>query len=159
MPRLLRPRIPFETRCRVLLRQLGELWPDAVILAMKGRLEVFCRLKMEELAAVLDCEAKDLHLDHDPALGARQKVFDADGEHIGYIPDANDKDFLIYREKTAHRVKTNHAGEHGQFPDRVLIKRNRKLEGKVRAKVKRKWPSRPFPPNQKKLRTSKRGSH
>jgi DNA-binding transcriptional MerR regulator len=27
MPRLLRPHIPVETRCRVVLRQLGEMWP------------------------------------------------------------------------------------------------------------------------------------
>ena len=95
-----------------------------------------------------------VHLDHDPPLGARKKVFKR-GVHVDYDPPANDPRYLVYRLAVDHRTKTNVRGEHGQHPDRVLIKKNRRLEerqsGKVpprrKAKIaqrKNPWPSRPF---------------
>lgn len=135
MPRLLRPSIPIIVRCRVVLRQLGEMFPDQVIrenmfAPRDHRRLSLGRLLAEKLivfAATLNCEVKDLHLDHDPALAAREKVFKK-GKHVGYIPDANDPEYLYYREAAAHRVKTNVRGLHGQHPDRVLIKKQRRRE-------------------------------
>lgn len=158
MPRLLRPHIPLDVRCRVVLRQLGEMWPEVVLAHWRkepGGLGAFLKHELRELAEVLHCEVGALHLDHDPALGAREKVFSR-GEHIGYKPDANDPEHLYYREAVAHRLKTNVRGEHGQHPDRVLIKKQRRLEKKAqpvkrhvafrgknkasRQKPKRQWP-------------------
>lgn len=158
MPRLLRPHIPLDVRCRVVLRQLGEMWPEVVLAHWRkepGGLSAFLKHELRELAEALHCEVDALHLDHDPALGAREKVFSR-GEHIGYKPDANDPEHLYYREAVAHRLKTNVRGEHGQHPDRVLIKKQRRLEKKAqpvkrhvafrgknkasRPKPKRKWP-------------------
>ena len=97
-----------------------------------------------------------VHLDHHPALAAREKVF-RNGEHVGYIPAANDPDYLLYREEAEHRLKTNVRGDGAQHPDRVLIKKQRRLERgpkpkrgpKIRSRgfssAKQKLPSRPFP--------------
>jgi hypothetical protein len=85
-------------------------------------LGVFLADLLLRLAAKLGCEADALQLDHDPALAARQ--FNA---RTGiYVPDANDPDHLIYREKHAHLIKTNTRGDGAQHPDRVLIKRERR---------------------------------
>lgn len=127
MPRLLRPHIPIETRCRVVLRQLGEMWTSDVLRVWQGHFGSLLADRLAKLAALLHCEVKDLHLDHDPALAAREKVFKK-GEHVGYRPDANDPEHLYYREAAAHRVKTNVRGLHGQHPDRVLIKKQRRRE-------------------------------
>lgn len=134
MPRLLRPHIPLDVRCRVVLRQLGEMWPEVVLAHWRkepGGLGAFLKHELRELAEILNCEVKALHLDHDPALGSREKVF-RKGQHVGYKPDANDPEHLYYREAVAHRLKTNVRGLHGQHPDRVLIKKNRRLEKKAK---------------------------
>lgn len=139
MPRLLRPHIPIDVCCRVVLRQLGEMWPDVVLAHWRkepGGLGAFLKHELRNLAEILNCEVKALHLDHDPALGAREKVM-RKGIHVGYKPDANDPEHLYYREAIAHRLKTNVRGEHGQHPDRVLIKKNRRLEQKHTSGVKR----------------------
>lgn len=141
MPRLLRPAIPLEVRCRVAMRQLGEMWPDDVIAANKRGVGKLLRVLLGKLAETLGAEA--LHLDHDPALGAREKVF-KNGEHVGYRPAANDPEHLIYRDAAAHRVKTNVRGEHGQHPDRVLIKKQRRRERPTSPKRKTAWKSRPL---------------
>ena len=125
--RLYRPHIPLEARCRVVLRQLGELWPDELIRLNRGRLGNLLAVKLYELAQTLNCSVKDLHLDHDPPLAARMRRTMLDGV-IVYSPDANSVAHLIYREKRAHQIKTNVRGEHGQYPDRVLIKRARRLD-------------------------------
>ena len=132
MARLYRPHIPLEVRCRVALRQLGELWPDQLLAEWDGPLGALLDLLLAKLGPLInDAEIVEFHLDHDPALAAREKVF-RKGVHVGYRPDANDPEFLIYREKTAHKMKTNLRGEHGQHPDRVLIKKNRRIEKKVK---------------------------
>jgi len=163
MPRLYRPHIPLEVRCRVVLRQLGDLWPDDVIKLWKpkpsdaylkgigvfvprGGLAALLASKLDALAVLLDCKVEDLRLDHDPALATRQRLQYSSVVKPTYIPDANDPDYLIYREKHDHHIKTNVRGEHGQHPDRVLIKRERRRRAsKSGAKVrrpKRKWASR-----------------
>lgn len=165
MPRLLRPNIDLETKLRVLLRQLGEFWPDGLIEEVKKKRELgkMVEARSNALAQVLNCEVSALHLDHDPPLGARRKVYDADGNHIDYDPPANDPDHLIYRERRAHFEKTHIRGERGQLSDWALIKKNRRLErreaeaaGLMKPKRKAKiaaarkpWPSRPFPKRQR----------
>lgn len=154
MPRLPRPHVPLEVRCRVVLRQLGEMWPEAVIeqhRASRGLawakgsgpstgLRALLDDRLKTLAELLDCDVTDLRLDHNPALGAREKVIKR-GVHVGYVPDANDPAHLIYREKHAHHIKTNVRGDGAQHPDRVLIKRERRRCRKSanKSKPKRKW--------------------
>ena len=88
--------------------------------------------------------AAPAHLDHNPPLAVRDKIM-RDGIVIGYKPDANDPDYLVWRTADDHRMKTNVRGDGAQYPDRVLIKRERR-RNKVR--VVRKIPSRPFPKSQ-----------
>lgn len=145
-----------------MLRQLGEMWPDRVIDERRktpGRLGALLVEKLSAFAATLGCDGKDLHLDHDPALGAREKVYDGWHQHIGYIPDANDPEFMRYREKHAHHIKTNVRGDGAQHPDRVLIKKNRRQERReagMENGKRHRWPSRPlrgrssFPPKDRK---------
>ena len=76
-----------------------------------------------------------------------------------YIPDANDPEHLFYRPHGAqfagsHDVKTRIRGDHGQFSDLALIKRERRRQKKAtpakrdftfrtnKSKLKRKWPKR-----------------
>lgn len=128
MARLLRPHIPIPVRIVVAERQLGLMVNGGIAIArMLGagmpngyRLRVLIGQLKKHLG-------ENLHLDHDPALAARRKIM-RNGEIVGYRPDANDPDHLIYREKAAHQIKTNVRGEHGQHPDRVLIKKTRRLE-------------------------------
>lgn len=109
--------------------------------------------RLVKLAEVLRCDRKDLRLDHDPAL--RIRTFDETRYHrimkafrekkltnrerwrrvaACYTPNANDWTHLRYRED--HHIKTNVHGDRGQFPDRVLIKRERKRErSKKRGKI------------------------
>lgn len=164
MPRLYRPHIPLEVRCRVALRQLGEMWPDECLAVWPSKKQMLDGL-LARLAPLLGCEVKDLRLDHDPALATRQQFKNGRGEIVRYVPAANDPEHLFYRPHGpqfagSHLIKTNVRGDHGQHPDRVLIKRERRRlkkahsgahkKGRKMAK-RRKWPSRPlvsrgFPP-------------
>jgi hypothetical protein len=144
MPRLYRPYIPVEVRCRVVLRQLGELWPDDVISAWTkdrlggrlGSLQALLDDRLEKLAALLGCTKKELRLDHDPALAARQRW--GEGKTTVYLPAANDPEFLIYRTAHGHHLKTNVRGDGAQYPDRVLIKRERKRREAKERKICRR---------------------
>lgn len=133
MPRLPRPTIPIEIKCSVVLKQLGELFASDVIAAHSRRLGRLLADKKMALAGILNCDVADLRLDHDPALGAREKVRNRLGEIVGYIPAANDVEGLFYRPHGpqfdhSHLIKTNVRGDHGQHPDRVLIKRQRRRD-------------------------------
>lgn len=129
MPRLLRPPIDLATKLRVLLRQLGDAFPDDMIEIAReqGCLGLLVNDKKAELARLLDSDPTYLRLDHHPALGAREKVYRL-GIHVGYKPDACDPEYLIYRTEADHKRKTNLRGDGAQHPDRVLIKRNRRIE-------------------------------
>ncbi len=177
MARLYRPTIPVEIKCRVALRHLGECKVDLVIEAWRpsrggtsmagtgsvggshGRL---LERLLPRLADLFDCKVEDLRLDHDPPLAARPQERRGLGRKTYYIPDANDPEHLFYRPHGpqfdgSHLIKTNVRGDHGQHPDRVLIKKMRRIERGPRPKrqpgfkkknpkaPKRKWPSRPFP--------------
>jgi hypothetical protein len=146
MSRLPRPHIPLAVRVEVAARQVRE--------RLKTPIEIECGPSLKRrLYALLSLlfNGDQAHLDHDPPLGARDKIM-RDGEIVGYRPDANDPRCLIYRTKVAHQIKTNVRGEHGQHPDRVLIKKQRRRERppskRHKAKIAQpknfKWPSRPF---------------
>lgn len=170
MARLYRPHVPITVKIAVAERQVTEL----------SRLAAPARPGWARLLWLLDviarktgCEIAELRLDHDPALAARPLMHKRKTGTIVYKPDANDPDHLFYRphgpqHAGSHLVKTNVRGDHGQHPDRVLIKKARRLEQsrncetprkasrfpKVAARVKHsagfgrqktKWASRPFP--------------
>jgi hypothetical protein len=163
MARLYRPSIPLEVKCRVALAQLGEMFTDEVVLVNSRSFARLLAGKLKELAALLGCEVSDLRLDHDPPLALRKRR--GEGKATVYTPDANDPEFLRYRPhgaqfKGSHDVKTRIRGDHGQFSDIVLIKREQRREkkkrGKLSPKVKIKsqsrfgqnktaWPKRSFP--------------
>ena len=142
--RLYRPYVPVEVKCRVLLRQIGEIWIDEVLEANRGNLGDLLIELRGRLAALLDCPVSSLQLDHDPPLGARVRLQSSDGKcRTIYRPAANDPEHLVYRVKEAHRVKTLVRGDHGQFSDLALIRREKK-RGRP-PKPKRPWPKRSFP--------------
>lgn len=146
MARLYRPAIPVHVKCRVVLRQLGEMFIDDTIeLYRKNRnLGWLLEVSLAKYAALLKCEVVDLRLDHDPALGLRQRT--GEGKRTVYKPDANDPAALAYRPHGAqfagsHDVKTRIRGDHGQYSDIVLMKRERRREKKAAAaKMRNKLP-------------------
>jgi hypothetical protein len=88
----------------------------------------------------LGCNRHDLRLDHDPPLAARPRFRRGLGKKTYYQPPANDPDHLVYRPhgpefEGSHLIKTNVRGDHGQFPDRVLIKR----ENRKKANMSESW--------------------
>ena|SRR5215475_1972261 len=80
------------------------------------------------------------HLDHEPALMLRERRSDG-----GYIPDACDPEYLIWRTVEDHRIKTYVRGDGAQLPDagkrRKEIRRQQKANPK---RWKRQWPKRKF---------------
>lgn len=138
MSRLYRPHVPLAVRCQVAARQLG--WKHEDFSSNTTFRELLAH-RLIMLGCLVHCTASDLQLDHDPPLAMRMKRTTPDG-HTVYSPDANDPAHLIYREKHAHQIKTNIRGDHGQHPDRVLIKRERMRQRKPRTKLKYKWASR-----------------
>jgi hypothetical protein len=135
MPRLYRPTIPVGVRCRVILRQLGEMFVEDTLAAHKGKLGFLLLGCLNQFASVTACEVSDLRLDHDPPLGARPQERRGLGKKTYYIPDANDPAHLFYRPHGAqfagsHDVKTRIRGDHGQYSDIALIKRERRRQKK-----------------------------
>ena len=147
--KLYRPAIPLEVKCQVVLRQLGGLFPEETLQAAKkdrclGRV---LNVWLSEFAQIIGCEVSELRLDHDPPLALRPQERRGLGRKTYYTPDANDPEHLFYRPHGAqhagsHDVKTRIRGEHGQFSDIAMIKRQRRRERP--AKRKAKIPSRPF---------------
>jgi hypothetical protein len=170
MPKLYRPHIPLAVRAKVAERQLRGLihLPPSAIIAPDTSLKIRLESLLIGIARMLDCDVSELRLDHDPALGARPRT--GEGKQTIYDPPANDPAHLFYRPHGAeyvgsHLIKTNVRGDNGQHPDRVLIKKQRRLErgpkprrgppirsagfaSKGGAKLrggKVKWAKRPFP--------------
>ena len=147
--KLYRPAIPLEVKCRVVLRQLGGLFPEETLQAAKkdrclGRV---LNVWLSEFAQIIGCEVSELRLDHDPPLALRPQEPRGLGRKTYYTPDANDPEHLFYRPHGAqhagsHHVKTFVRGDGAQFSDIALIKRQRRRERP--AKRKAKIPSRPF---------------
>jgi hypothetical protein len=162
MPRLHRPHVPLEVRLRVALRQRGfspGVVNEGVRAAKRGRrIGKALAAILKELARQRGCDVSDLRLDHDPPLAARPRFSRGLGKKTYYKPAANDPDHLFYRPhdpqfEGSHLIKTNQRGDHGQYPDRVLIKRERKRRrreelgivakkaGKLRVGKRRSWGS------------------
>lgn len=183
MPRLLRPHIPLEVRCRVAMRQVGELFPQTRMTIAEelarfyGERRAYGALLSEllaELTRVLtgkDEPTERLHLDHDPMLAVREKLIELpDGKRIRavlvpkggtvlrYFPDANDPEFLIYRLADAHDVKTRVRGERGQLSDHALLRREKRRAKKAAATAQsgKAVPTRSRAPAARPLRSANR---
>lgn len=94
----------------------------------------------DQLRVLLNVLFPDIvcHLDHDPPLMLRDRT-----KHGDYLPDANDPDWMIWRSKDGHRLKTYVRGDGAQLSD--AAKRRKEINRKRKAtKPKRKWPSRPM---------------
>lgn len=162
MARLYRPVVPLEVKCRVALGQLGETAIDKIIadnqprrdagymvgvvgLPGRGLGRLLAHL-LERLAESKECKIEDLRLDHDPPLAARKQKRKGLGRKVYFTPDANDPAHLFYRPHGpeyagSHLIKTNVRGDHGQHPDRVLIKKARRAERGPKPKRRTKpWP-------------------
>lgn len=142
--RLVRPYIPLAVRIEVARHQLILREGTVRALSPLAKYPAAAKVRIGFLLECLFGDAK-VQLDHDPPLGARKKIMHS-GEIIGYRPDANDPNYLVYRLAVDHQIKTNVHGEHGQHPDRVLIKRQRHIETPRRERPKQKiksanrWP-------------------
>jgi hypothetical protein len=159
MARLYRPYIPIDVKCRLALMALGEMFIEKRLAYHREhrRLGHFLAELLGELARLMCCEVSDLRLDHDPPLALREKRY-VKGT-IVYTPDANDLAHLFFRPHGAqfagsHDIKTRVRGDHGQFSDLALIRREKNRRAKKLKKnprfwrtprSTRKWASRPFP--------------
>lgn len=150
--KLLRPHISIHIRCIVAMRQLGEMWPEQVLSIHKNK-TVLLKHLLNRLTELIGAER--LQLDHQPALALRKKIF-RNGVHVEYRPHSSDPEHLIWREKNAHRIKTQVRGDHGQFSDLALIRREKRRAKKLKKNPrtwqskpmrsgKAKWPKRSFP--------------
>lgn len=179
MPKLYRPSIPLEVRCRVALRQLGYVKQMEDVIKMHrprkdagymvgvvgfepGGHGLLLKRLLQELADQLECPVEALRLDHDPALGTRMKRTVGHPPRTIYSPDANDPDHLKYRPHGAeyagsHDVKTRIRGDHGQYSDIALIKRERRRERKagLDKNLKKKRPKWRSPPKGKSGKAAK----
>lgn len=143
--------IPLLTRVVVTRRQLRELKIE-MRRDNYETLTAYLQRLLEELQWRLSITSEPLQLDHDPALGLREKTVHADG-HVTYRPRETDHRYLVYRPKGKHLEKTV-----GRKPgaertvttkgsDIWLMQKFRKLGRKPSG---RKWPkgakipSRPF---------------
>ena len=137
--RLYRPHIPINVRCRVAMRQLGELWIDDALEAHAGVLGAFLARLLKKLAGLLGEEK--LHLDHDPALENRERH--GEGKNTRYTPPANDPEFLIYRTQQDHKIKTLVRGDGAQLSDAAIARKRKRKERKA-TRRKTQWPKRPL---------------
>lgn len=141
--KLLRPHIPLSVRCVVVERQLRAAdlaWSIPETGAVSHRLAMM-------LLTLFGKESPNL--DHQPALALRDKVF-KDGEHVGYRPAANDPEFLIYRTRRDHDIKTR-VRNGAQFSDHALIRRSKRKA--KRAKPRQKIPQRKKPWPKRKMQS------
>jgi hypothetical protein len=158
MPRLPRPKPPLPVKLDVAMRQIGFPLNERrnLIEAAKAARTMGPVLEsyLIDLANRMGCPRSELQLDHDPALENRQQLKDDAGEIVGYLPAANDPEYLCYRPfsgeyEGSHYIKTNVRGANGQFSDNMLAKRERKRKRKANPRrPKQKIPQRknPWPP-------------
>lgn len=145
MGRLYRPYIPMSLRCAVAERQAIKLSPPVSFAEVPAK-PLWKRLDalLSILAKRIGCDVDDMRLDHDPALGARPQYRRGLSRKIFYTPRANDPDHLLWRPHGAqyegsHDVKTRIRGDHGQFSDTALMKRERRrAKKKARTSTSRK---------------------
>lgn len=136
-----RPYIPLAVRVQVAKRQLMQRdRVDSLIISRDGATSQ----KLGDLLFALFA-MQPVDLDHNPPLRARPYNPRIKDSAARYTPNANDPRHLQYRLKApeaelSHYIKTHVRGDHGQFSDRVLIKREKRRErrtSKKAAKVRR----------------------
>lgn len=158
---LYRPHIPLSVKVQVAERQVREsgsvLWP----LYLSGTQAAKNLGKPWSLTRKLRVLLGDLfpygnfQLDHDPALEQRSKGLRKGKSY--YIPDANHPEYLVYRTKALHLMKTT-----GRKPgaektatskgsDVWIAKKFRRLEGRVKPRRKVRIQSRPFQKGKRKF--------
>lgn len=135
----LRPRptsIPLAAQVRAAELQLinaGRGWQVAIVtsqfITLGRRLSVLVWLLLG---------GEPAHLDHNPPIRVRPYNKRIKDIAARYTPNANDPEYLLWRTETDHKFKTNVHGDGAQFPDRVLINRERARERKDQPK-KSKW--------------------
>ena len=130
--KLLRPYTPIPVRIKVVQRQLLRFDVAAPDREKGERQDVYLDRLLGLLSTLMDALFEPLQLDHDPALVNRKKIF-RNGKHVGYSPAANNPDYLIYRTKAAHDIKTRVRGDGAQYSDLALARKNKRIE-KRRAK-------------------------
>jgi hypothetical protein len=140
-----RPYVPLAVRVTVsekLVQSLGGV-PSSANVGFSMRWRLNWNLNLAARIKGLP-DGGSFQLDHDPSLALR-KQHKRNGV-ISYDPPANDPEYLFYRDD--HHTKTFLRGDHGQYSDIVLIKRERRRNRA--AKPKRKIPSKPFPKRRSK---------
>lgn len=150
MSRIFRPYIPLRIRCEVATRQLGWNEPYTLVKVHHCGYGALLEMMLHPLAVQLGCNVSELRLDHEPALALRPLMHKRKTGTVVYKPDANDPEFLFYRPHGAqhagsHDIKTRIRGDHGQFSDIALIKRQRRRERGPKPKRGPKIVSRGFP--------------
>jgi len=158
-PKRQRPGMPpTSVRVIVALRQLEAFGAsDALTTRSDGeKVDAFLERLLCGLSLYIGCERVDLRLDHEPML--RRRAYDPTIEKVAdrYEPHAHDPGCLLYRPQLpefagSHHVKTFIRGEHGQFSDAVLAKRERRRERPKTASHKPKMKSRGFQKGKRKI--------
>jgi hypothetical protein len=145
--RLPRPRIPIDVKLAVADRQLRErntvalFAVELIVTTEMGSANPRPPSRTAQLANMLRTlfGTEPVHLDHDPPLMLR--MFNVN--RGTYVPDANDPNYLCWRTKENHRVKTFIRGDGAQLSD--AGKRRKEIRKRKKAtRPKRKWPSRPM---------------
>jgi hypothetical protein len=126
--KLHRPYVPMAVRLAVARRQFDETPADKRWINDKALLDLY-------LATLFGDQYRSVHLDHDPPLFLRERNGDQ------YTPDANDPNYLVYRTKEDHRIKTFVHGDGAQRSDmaqrRYLKRAAKNRKPKVKFKPRR----------------------
>jgi hypothetical protein len=132
--RLPRPHVPISVKLAVAERQLRERGPVATLMADTTGMRIPKSSRLKHILGVLFGNAP-CHLDHDPPLMLRYRTSG------GYVPEANDPNFMIWRTAENHRVKTYVRGDGAQLSDagkrRKEIRRRKKTDSE---RIKYRWP-------------------
>lgn len=144
MAKLPRPYIPLSVKIEVAVRQLRieHRVDDETIRRTERRGgEYLDRLLfMLRLKLGLSRDAK-LELHHRPALTNRQQIKNAIGNVVGFVPDANDPEHLVWLHEADHDVETRIRGLRGQHSDLALRRIRKRRERKAKAKKRpSRWP-------------------
>ena len=114
----------WESRARI--ESLSKITSSSVMRAM-----VRVKRKLEEFFC-----GEPVELHHRPALCNRETH-----PVVGYVPHANDPDYLVYLPASDHDIETRVRGQHGAHSDLALARKRKRAERK-KTKRKHEWPKR-----------------
>lgn len=137
-----RPAIPWSVQHQVAVRQAVAVSGVVIFPSVNvhGRnTQADYREATRQMLAIMFPGGEKTHCDHNPPLRTRPYNPRIKDVAARYTPNANDPDHLTHRTRHDHHIKTNIRGDGAQFPDRVLIKRERRREKPKKAKP-HKWP-------------------